>query len=203
MCRFVLIGLLLTGSSLFSQQAATYGIPAVSNFKLITGKERAKWFVRSTVGLESILGAGTISAAWGTMRNNPVEYGPHWEGFGKRYGMRLTGVSTGNAIEAAAGAMWKEDPRYFPSPDRRFNARVWHVIKTTFLAPGPGGRYRIAYARHMGNAGNNFLSNTWRVHSEASAGDAALRCVWGITGKMTGNAFEEFWPDVKRLVFRR
>jgi len=53
------------------------------------------WFVDSTVGPKS-LGAGVISAAWGTAFNNPEEYGPHWGGFAKRYGMRLTGISTSN-----------------------------------------------------------------------------------------------------------
>jgi hypothetical protein len=117
--------------------------------------------------------------------------------------MRLTGVSTGNAIEAGLGAFWGEDPRYFRSPDQHFRARVKYVIKTTFLAPDREGRWRIAYARHAGNIGNNFLSSTWRVGSENGPDDAAVRCIWGITGKMGGNAFSEFWPDVKRIVFRK
>ena len=33
-------------------------------------------------------------------RQTPSEYGPHWEGYGKRYGIRLTGIATGNAMEA-------------------------------------------------------------------------------------------------------
>ena len=39
----------------------------------------------------------TAQRGMGTAFNSPKEYGPGWEGFGKRYGMRLTGVSTGNA----------------------------------------------------------------------------------------------------------
>lgn len=175
----------------------------VPDYKPITGKQRFNWFVVSTVGPTSLLLSGPLSAAWGTAFNSPEEYGPHWEGFGKRYGMRLTGVSTGNAIEASLGAIWGEDPRYFRSPDRAFGSRVKYVIKTTFTAPGRDGRWRPAYARYAGNVGNNFLSNTWRVESENGAGDAALRCVWGITGKMAGNAFSEFWPDVKKMVFKK
>ena len=72
----------------------------VPDYKPITGTQRFNWFVVSTVGPTSLLLAGPLSAAWGTALNSPREYGPGWEGFGKRYGMRLTGVSTGNAIEA-------------------------------------------------------------------------------------------------------
>lgn len=173
----------------------------VANYRPIEGQERLKWFALSTLGPTSQAG-GVVSAAWGTAFQSPPEYPPTWKGFGQRYGMRLTGVSTGNAIEAGLGALWGEDPRYFRSPDGAMKARITHVIKTTFLAPDSQGRWRPAYARYAGNAGNNFLSNLWREESESSAADAALRCVWGITGRMTSHAFAEFWPDVKRL-FRK
>jgi hypothetical protein len=171
------------------------------NYEPITGKQRLKWFALATGGPMSLFAAGPLSAGWGTMLNRPKEYGPHWEGFGQRYGMRLTGVSTGNAMEAVLGAIWKEDPRYFRSPKRSFGARVKYVIISPFIAPGPDGRFRPAYARYAGNVGNNFLSNTWRVPSESDPGDAAMRCLWGTLGKMGGNAFNEFWPDVKARVF--
>src|SRR5262249_48778273 len=60
----------------------------------ITGTQRLKWFVRSTVGVESLLFAGPWSAGWGTAFDRPHEYNTSWEGFGQRYGIRLTGVST-------------------------------------------------------------------------------------------------------------
>jgi hypothetical protein len=40
----------------------------------------------NTAGPESLLG-GAISAGWGTLFDKPSEYGTHWQGFGKRYGM--------------------------------------------------------------------------------------------------------------------
>ena len=166
-------------------------------------KPSIKWFVKSTVGPSSLFLYGPLSAALGTATNSPEEYGPHWAGFGKRYGMRLTGVSTGNAMEASLGAIWGEDLRYFPSPNRAFEARVEYVISSTFAAPGRDGRFRPAYARFAGNVGNNFLSNTWRADSEADAGHAALRCLYGVLGKMGSNAFIEFWPDVRKLVFKK
>ena len=32
---------------------------------------------------------------------------------------------------------------------------------------------------------------------------AALRCLYGVLGKMGSNAFIEFWPDVRKLVFKK
>jgi hypothetical protein len=174
----------------------------IPNYQPIQANERVKWYLNSTAGVSSLLLAGPISSGWGTLLNRPEEYGPHWEGFGKRYGMRLTGVATGNAIEVTMGAALGEDPRYFRSTDQVFGARVKHVLKSTFMAPNRKGEWRPAYARFAGNVGNNFLSNTWRVQSESTAEAALLRCVWGITGRMASHAFNEFLPDAKKLIGR-
>jgi hypothetical protein len=168
----------------------------------ISGEDRLKWFAQSTVGPPSLLG-GVISAGWGTLFNAPREYGPHWEGFGKRYGMRLTGVSAGNAIEAGLGALWGEDPRYFRAAGQPFKSRVFSVVKMTFLAPNRNGELRPAYARYAAITGNNFLSNAWRADSEATTGHAVLRTFAGFLGRMSSNAFAEFWPDVRHLVFKK
>ena len=175
----------------------------VTEYRPATASDRIRWFVASTVSPSRLFVVGPISSAWGTLRDVPSEYGTHWDGFGKRNGMRLTGVVTGNLMEAGLGAIWGEDPRYFRSPDHGFLPRVKYVVKTTFLAPDRSGRWRPAYARYMGNVGNNFLSNTWRADSEANTSDAVVRCVWGVLGRMTSDAFAEFWPDVRRKVFKK
>lgn len=168
-------------------------------YQPISGQGRFRWFMRNTIGPRS-LATGVLSSAIGTAQNNPEEYGPSWDGFGARYGMRLTGVSTGNAIEAGLGALWGEDPRYFEASDRSIGGRVRNIVEMTFAARRPDGRLAPAYARYVAIPGNNFLSNTWRVNSEAHLGDAAVRTLWGVLGRMGSNAFSEFWPDVVRLL---
>jgi hypothetical protein len=69
----------------------------------ITGKQRVTWIVKATIGPQSLAG-GVWSAGLGSARNVPAEYGRGWDGFAQRYGMRLTGVSVGNAIEGSLGA---------------------------------------------------------------------------------------------------
>jgi hypothetical protein len=176
--------------------------PNAGSYEPITGRQRMQWFVRSTVGAES-LAAGTFSAGFGTARNRPEEYGPHWDGFGKRYGTRLTGVATSHAIEGAMGSLWGEDPRYFRANGQPFKGRIKNVVVMTFEARQPDGSLAPAYARYLGNAGSNFISNTWRADSASSAGDAGVRILLGFAGKMGSNAFAEFWPDARKYIFRR
>ncbi|HVP48726.1 MAG TPA: hypothetical protein VMT32_19160 [Bryobacteraceae bacterium] len=175
---------------------------AGADYRSLTGEERAGWVVKETVGPQSLLG-GTISAGWGTLFNSPKEYGPHWAGFGKRYGMRLTGVSASNTMEAALGALWGEDPRYSRAPERPFKGRVGNVVKMTFLARNHDGRDAPAYARYFAISGSNFLSNNWRPDSVATTGNALQRIVFGFLGRMSSNAFDEFWPDAKRLLHKK
>lgn len=173
-----------------------------SPYQPITGRERWKWFLQSTIGPQG-LAAGVFSAGFGTASNSPKEYGGTWEGFGSRYGMRLTGVSTGNAMEAGIGALWGEDPRYFRAPGRSFGRRVQNIVKMTFAARRQNGNFASAYARYVATAGNNVLSNTWRVDSEADAQHAAVRTLLGFVGRMGSNAFQEFWPDVRRRILKK
>lgn len=165
----------------------------------ITPTGRLEWFTRSTIGPRSLT-AGMFSAGLGTATNSPHEYGPHWDGFGDRYGMRLTGVSTGNAIEAGLGAAWGEDPRYFHTVHAPFGVRVKNIVDLTFRAYHPDGERHVAYARYVAVFGNNFLSNTWRVQSEADYQHALIRSAEGFGGRALSNAVSEFVPQVWRKV---
>ena len=174
----------------------------VPNYHPISGADRARWVVVSTFGPESFM-AGGFTAAWETAFNSPKEYGPHWDGFAKRYGMRFTGVAASNVMEAGLGAMWGEDPGYFPSANRGFGARVKHIFWMTVVAPNRSGHLEPAYARFVAYPASNFLSNTWRVSSDATTNKALARTGYAFLGKLGSNTFSEFWPDVRRAIFHR
>jgi hypothetical protein len=105
-------------------------------YQQISAGEHLRWFAQSTVGPESLT-AGLFSAGFGTAIDRPREYGPHWDGLGKRYAMRLTGVSTGNAIEAGLGAVWGEDPRYFRAAGQPIKRRLKNVTVMDFRGSPP------------------------------------------------------------------
>jgi hypothetical protein len=161
-----------------------------------------QWTAGQTFGPESLL-VGIWSAGIGTARNKSEEYGPHWDGFAKRYGMRFTGIAASNTIEAGLGALWGEDPRYVRNQILPFKKRIGNVFLLSFTARNRQGKLMPAYARYIAIPGNNFLSNTWRVSSESTTNAALTRTGYGVLAEIAGNAWSEFWPDVKRIVFKK
>jgi hypothetical protein len=187
--------------------AATLAASAQSNlmdapYHPITPRQRLRWFVTSSIGPQH-LGVGVLSSALGTAVDSPEEYGPHWGGFADRFGIGMSGTVTANAIEAGAGLVLREDPRYFRVPERRFKARLGNLAQQTFTSRNPDGSFAPAYARYAAIVGSNFLSNSWREHSEANAQHALVRSLEGFAGRMAANAFTEFWPDIKKHLFRK
>jgi hypothetical protein len=176
------------------QNAATY--------EPITGKERLEWVLYETLGPADLM-AGVIWAGIGTAENKPFEDGPHWGGFAERYGVRLTGFGTSNAMEAGLGALWGEDPRYVRHPEKGLGGRMTSVIVQTFMTRRRDGHFAPAYARFMAVPGSNFLSNTWRPDSEADAYHAGIRTIEGFGGVLGSNAWDEFWPSIKARLFHK
>jgi hypothetical protein len=172
-----------------------------SPYEPITPKQREEWFFIHTVGPQSLM-LGLVTAGFGTAMDKPKEYGPHWEGFAKRYGMRFTGVATGNAMEATFGSLWGEDPRYYRTSGQTFGKRVRNVVVMTFVTRRRNGHFAPAYARYIATPGNNFLSNTWRADSEATVNAALLRTLLGFAGRMADNAYQEFHPTFRHPIPR-
>src|ERR1700748_1449900 len=79
--------------------------------------DRIHWFTRHSFGLGSQFTSLAV-AGIATGHNTPEEHGPHWEGFGKRYGLAVSHHVISGGLEAGFGSLWGEDPRYFRVPER-------------------------------------------------------------------------------------
>jgi len=169
----------------------------------ITSWQRLGWFDEKTFGISN-LGGSIPGAAWMTFLDRPHEAGPHWEGFAERYGVSVSTNAVSNAMEVGLGAIWGEDPRYrrdgFGVP---LKSRIGHVMQWTVLAPNRDGELRPAYARFIAFTSSSFISNSWREPSDTNAEHSFGRIGFGLLGRMGSNAYEEFWPDIKRKLFHR
>jgi hypothetical protein len=177
--------------------------PALTAFdyRPITAAERLDYTVVGTVGLRS-LGIGVLAASWQTGFNTPDEWGRTWRGFGKRYLEREADVVISNSIEAGLGAIWGEEPRYIPSGRHGIRSRAAYAMKVVMLTQRRDGHLAPAWGRYGSNVFNNLIENKWLPPSATTAGETTVRGLEGFLGRLGGNLWEEFWPDIRRRVFK-
>ena len=164
----------------------------------ITAAERIDWIVDGTIGRKSLFAVGPLATIWQTGFNTPEEWGRGASGVAKRYAQREADVALSNTIEAGLGAIWGEDPRYIPSGRKGIWPRARYAIKTVVLAQRRDGSLKPAWGRYAGNVVNNLIENTWLPPSMTTGSQTAWRSGLGLLGRLGGNAWEEFWPDVVR-----
>ena len=171
--------------------------PTLADYHPITADQRLKWFAKGSFGGPR-LAAALVTSGIDTWRNTPSEWGPGWEGYGKRFGARVGHAAVSHGIEASVGALWGEDPRYFRVPDRPFGARVRNVIVMTFVSHDRNGDAMPAYARFVAVPSAAFIANTWRPPSQRATTDTLNGIAFDFSFHMVGNAYREFWPDLRR-----
>ena len=173
------------------------------SYEPLTGEARLKWFAKATYSPRSLLVAGPITSAWRTYNNRPEEWGPHWEGFGKRYGARLLNNSVVNGLDASAGAIWNEDPRYFRVGQGPVRQRLTQALKQTWMSRYGDGEYHFGAAKAIGIAGGSFAQKLWMPDSVTSNRDCLVRIGGGYSGRLFGNLLREFSPDLLKKLKRK
>jgi hypothetical protein len=164
---------------------------------------RVQWTVDGTVGSRSLLVVGPIADAWQTGWDIPEEWGRSWSGVGKRYLAREADVAISNSMEAGLGALWGEEPRYVRAASGPIRARIGYAFKAVLLTQRRDGRLAPAWARYAANTVNNVIENAWLPPSITTPGQTVLRSADGFLGRLAGNLWEEFWPDVRRRLAQR
>ena len=180
------------------QSAPTDPPLSADAYEPITGAQRVDWIVDGTIGRRSLTVVGPLATIWQASFNTPEEWGRGPSGIAQRYAQREADVAISNTLEAGLGAIWGEDPRYIRSGRKGIWPRARYAMKTVFLAQGRDGKLRPAWGRYAGNTLNNVIENAWLPPSMTTPGQTALRSGMGLLGRLGGNAWEEFWPDVVR-----
>ena len=174
-----------------------------STYQPIDRSGRVTWIIDGVVGPKSLAVVGVLGAGFQTALNTPSEWQQTWGGFGKRYAERLADVAISNTLEAGLGALDGEEPRYILSGRRGIWPRARYAIKTAFLAQRRDGRLAPAWGRYAGNIANNLIENTWLPPSVTTGRQTVIRCSMGLVSRLGGNAWEEFWPDVRKRLRKR
>jgi len=192
--------------------AIAAGAPAQNHWKVspnveapyepLGANEKAYLFgyrnVEATAWVKSAVTAGI--AQW---TDTPTEWGQGMEGYGKRYGHRVANRAVETAIGLGVALALREDARYFRRPTGTVKQRIVNAISQTVVTRTDGGAKTFPAWRLAGDYGGQFVTNLWRPDRETGAGDTMLRGTISLGYDAASNVFKEFWPDIRRKVFRR
>ena len=133
----------------------------------------------------------------------PREWGQGMSGYGKRLGSELAYVGVRNTMSFALDTALHEDPRYYRSTDSGFWRRMKHAFRGTVLTRTDSGGETFAWWRWGSAYGATYVSNQWYP-------DRVNTVKYDLTEGTTQMGFDflanvgtEFWPDLKKKVFRR
>lgn len=105
------------------------------------------------------LGKSVAYAGIGTWKNSPEEWGPGWEGFGRRVASGLGTNAIKQTIIYGLGEASKLDSRYYRSQKKDFGSKVKNALISPVTARTPEGKRVFGYPRLVGLYTANIISH--------------------------------------------
>jgi hypothetical protein len=166
--------------------------PQNTDYVRPTGKTRFKWYVNSMFG-PMALGKDVVSAGWATWRNSPEEWGPHWEGFGKRFASSLGKGIIKNSMQFGLDEAFTLDSHFYRSKDRSFGAKFSNALVSTVTARKKNGNRTLGFPRILGTYSASVIgAETW-YPSRYTWKDGLKNGTISLGFTAAFNLFKEFW----------
>ena len=137
-------------------------------------------------------------------KNDPESYGQGWDAYAKRYGESFADNSIGTYMTVAIfPSLLHEDPRYYQMGKGAFVHRFSYSLSRLFVTRTDAGNTRFNYSESIGNATAAAISNIYHPDEDRTAGRNATTFAFLILYDGLSNELKEFWPDIRRKVFKK
>ena len=167
-----------------------------------TKHPRLHEYRREVFTKHAAVGAGA-SAAMGTLRNHPHEWGSGPAGFAKRAGSSFGQHVVKGTIEFGVAGLRHENLHYQGSNKHGTLPRLGYAVKSTFIVPRTNRKGKtVATSRIAGNLGAGMISRAWQPASSAGVGAGLASGGIGLGADVGANVAREFWPRKKHRVRR-
>jgi hypothetical protein len=135
--------------------------------------------------------------------NAPEEWGQGGAAYGKRVASTAGWSAIHGALAFGLDSTLHQDPRYYRSLSTGFWRRTGHALRGTILTRTDAGGETFSTWRVGSAYGSAVLSNLWYPDRLNTARLGLIQGSVGLGFDLAGNLGSEFWPDIKRKVFRR
>jgi hypothetical protein len=172
-------------------------------YRPLTGDERWKLYFRQSYwSAGAYFGPFFAALVLDQATGDPREWGGGFRGYGRRVLSRLAaGDIVQNSFQHPVAALLKEDVRYIASSQHGFERRAGHAVLYSFLTYNNQGQPTLNISNIAGYYVASAPSRLWLPGRR----NASLHLTDGsqaIGLSVPGNLLQEFWPEVRRTVFR-
>lgn len=124
-------------------------------------KTRTKRYFNSMFGYSAI-GSSVATAGLATWGNSPDEWGPHWEGFGRRFASSMGKGIIKNSVMFGLDEAMKLDSHFYRSEKRDVGSRIKNALISPVTARKPNGKRVIGIPRIVGTYSSSIIvAETW------------------------------------------
>jgi hypothetical protein len=142
-------------------------------------------------------------AGKGLYSNSIPSLGHGPTGFRRYYWREFTDQVSGTFFtEAIYPALTHEDPRYYTLGTNGFFKRTGYALSRTFITKNDRGTHEFNISEIGGNASEAALSNLYYPAAERGFSKSAKNFATQIVITAAANVLKEFWPDIRKNVFR-
>ena len=170
----------------------------------LTAREKFKLAAEDSFDPYAYVIAGAF-AAFAQAQNDPKSWGQEsWGPPVKRYLASFADQTDENMMtEAVVPALLKEDPRYFRLGKGSFFKRTGYALSRIWVTRTDAGGTTFNFSEIAGAGISSAISNVYYPPEDRTLSKNLSR--WGIqVGEDTFfNLLKEYWPDIRRKVFKR
>jgi len=180
----------------------TGSLPEPAHYKPPTAYQRWQFLYQNGFApgtlVTSAFGAGLNQAT-----NDVPEWGQGAEGYGRRLGWVALNTAAQSTIESGFAALLHEDTIYYRCSCSGFWRRSAHALGSQLTAREPNGSRRLSLARPLGAYGGSLVLVPILPDRFNYEGDGIRNGTWSYASGFPVNMLREFWPEIKRGVFRK
>jgi hypothetical protein len=168
-----------------------------------TPKQKFSVAMHDSVDYTSFVWAGVLAAQSMGLKNYP-ELGQGAAGYGRYYWRSFADQASGAFFtEALVPVITHEDPRYFTLGHGGFFRRTAYAVSQLVMTRLDNRRVGFNMSEVGGNALVAAVANTYYPSQERGASKTAINWATQMESAGLNNIVKEFWPDIRRKVFRR
>jgi hypothetical protein len=167
----------------------------------LTSGDKARLMLKGSFGTYALLNRA-LMAGYSQWEDHPEEWGQGWDAYGKRFANRVGRMAIRNSMRLGLDIALKTDPRYDRCACSGFS-RVAHAAKRVVIARSDYGGETFATARVVSGVVTPWIAYSWYPDRLNTTERKLMSGTTYLGWRVVNNVVAEFWPDVKRKLFRR